>query len=154
SDVATSGNGVIVDATGVDNTLDTVVVKAFAGNGFVINGVGTDVITCEVEDVALDGFAVTGNATLLKNSSVTAARRGFVVSGANPLLDTNKVERVLGDPPAVPGDAFVVTGNCASLLSNKAQTNPGTGYVIRSSGLPAAAGAPLPPGCVSSPPFP
>jgi uncharacterized repeat protein (TIGR01451 family) len=131
TDVTKPKDGVVVGPTGIGNRLNGVIVKEHGGNGFVINGTGTSLITCEVEAVGLDGYVVAGSGSDLSGNTVTEARHGFIVSGpatCEPgvvcnLLNTNHAENL-------DGDAYAVTGEGASLKNNEAQGNGGVAYRI------------------------
>ena len=70
----------MVGPTGIGNRLNGVIVKEHGGNGFVINGTGTSLTTCEVERVGLDGYVVAGSGSVLSGSTATEARHGFIVT--------------------------------------------------------------------------
>ena len=119
-------DGVVVDATGIDNLLDGVVVKQFGGNGFVDNGTNTRISRSNVDNIGLDGFVIGGTGAILDGNGVQEAQRGFIVNGLNAHLDTNEVENL-------DGDGFVVVGDGAVLNSNSVTGNGGRGFVISGS---------------------
>ena len=108
----------------IGNRLNGVIVKEHGGNGFVINGTGTDLTTCEVEDIGLDGYVVAGSGSVLSGNTATEARHGFIVTGPTTcdagvvcnLLDTNEAHKL-------DGDGYVVTAAGTSLVNNDAHAN-------------------------------
>lgn len=132
TDVTKPKDGVVVGPTGIGNRLNGVIVKEHGGNGFVINGTGTSLTTCEVERVGLDGYVVAGSGSVLSGSTATEARHGFIVTGPTTcdagvvcnLLDTNEAHNL-------DGDGYVVTAAGTSLVNNDAHANvDGVGFRI------------------------
>ena len=92
-----SKDGVVVGPTGVNNLLDGVIVKEHGGNGFVVDGTGTDITNSEVDGIGLDGFVVAGSGSVPQRQCVTEARHGFIVRARHlrartrvQSLDTNE----------------------------------------------------------------
>ena len=115
-EVTTSTDGVVVAPTAINSLIDSVVVKKFGGNGFVIQGDGTVVDSCEIEEDGLDGFVAAGVGVTIQNSKAQKAARGFVVTGADAVIDGNEAEEVIGD-------GYVVEGPNATLTANTSKGN-------------------------------
>jgi len=122
-------DGVVVGTTGVDNVIDGVVVKKHAGNGFVVNGIGTSISRCQVEGVEdlgddlQDGYVIAGSGSDLSGNSVQFTRHGYVVTGIDTVLESNGAEKLLGD-------GYVIDGDSADAAGNWAKENAGRGFVI------------------------
>lgn len=142
-------DGVVVAATGVGNVVDGVVVKDHMGNGFVVEGTGTDIVRCNVEGVGLDGYVVTGPGSLLNGNGVQFANHGYVVTGLDTVLASNGAENLVGDGYIVNADnadasgnyakanggrAFVIGGNGSLYDTNTAESNAGDGFVVAGGG--------------------
>ena len=127
-------NGVVVGPTGLNNLLDSVVVKQHGGHAFVVDGTGTTITNSNVDGVGLDGFVVNGTGSTLSGNGVQNARSGFIVTatGLDTDLNTNETEEL-------DEDGFVVDGDNPTLTGNTAQSNGGRGFVIGGdSSLPGA----------------
>jgi uncharacterized repeat protein (TIGR01451 family) len=124
-DKGTSTDGVVVEASGLQNTIDQVVVKNHRGNGIVTHGSQTRIERTGVDLVALDGYVSTSTAigTVLNGNSSKPKRNGFVIDGPDSVLTTNTAE-------ASGLHGFVVTGAHADLSGNKSKANKGDGYVL------------------------
>ena len=126
-EVTTSTNGIVVAPTAVGSLLDTVVVKKFGGNAFVIQSDGTVVDSCGTEDNGGDGFVSSGIGNLIQNSKAEHGRRGYVSTGADVVIEGNEAEEL-------EGDGFVIEGVNATVHANFSKSNVGTGFVLAGSG--------------------
>mgnify|MGYP003693950253 CR=1 FL=1 len=113
-------------ADGIGNRLNGVIVKEHGGNGFVINGTGTSLTTCEVEARRARRLrASRGAGPVLSGSTATEARHGFIVSGPATCERRGRVQpaRHQRRRTASTATATSVTGAGASLKNNDAQGN-------------------------------
>jgi uncharacterized repeat protein (TIGR01451 family) len=146
-DQGTSTDGVVVEESGINNTIDGVVVKNHRGNGFVVRGSQTRIERSGIELVALDGFVTTSTAidTLLNGNSSKPKGNGYVIEGPRSELTTNRAETaglngyVIRGPQANlsgnsaksnKGDGYVLAGTDASLEANNAEINTGRGFLV------------------------
>ena len=124
-DKGTSTDGVVVEESGINNTIDGVVVKNHRGNGFVVRGSQTRIERSGIELVALDGFVTTSTAigTVLNGNSSKPKGNGYVIEGPGSVLTTNRAETA-----GLHG--YVIRGPQADLSGNSAKSNKGDGYVL------------------------